>query len=212
MPTLASSVERKPSASGYGGAEESASCALPSLERKASIDTSDPSTPTSPRPPPPARKASLIGASGVASVADVEVEGERWRSNSGSHRSIIHKVLTAVRERVSADKSRYSDSKYDLDLSYITDRVIAMAYPASGFEATYRNSIAEVAAMLKGMCSFAASLFSSSWCRPANHRITTARHDMPLDPAAFHISFSHPSHPALVLLCTIRHNLQGPNI
>ena len=46
-----------------------------------------------------------------------------------------------IRKIVSGHSRRYIDAKYNLDLSYITDRIIAMSYPASGFEAAYRNHI-----------------------------------------------------------------------
>lgn len=62
-----------------------------------------------------------------------------------------------VRNKVSGDKTRYTNGNYDLDLTYITDRIIgnkstkrneiktffflAMSFPADGMESTYRNSI-----------------------------------------------------------------------
>ena len=35
-----------------------------------------------------------------------------------------------------------------MDLTYITDRLIVMSYPASGFETVYRNPIKKVANFL----------------------------------------------------------------
>lgn len=57
---------------------------------------------------------------------------------------------------MSADKCRLRDDSYDLDLTYICDRVIAMSFPADGYEKAYRNDVDEVAAFLKvlsPMCS-----------------------------------------------------------
>lgn len=50
---------------------------------------------------------------------------------------------------VSGKKRRFIDRKYNLDLSYITPRIIAMAYPATGLESVYRNSITKVSNFLK---------------------------------------------------------------
>lgn len=46
-------------------------------------------------------------------------------------------------------KARFKDESFDLDLTYITDRIIAMSFPATGLEAMYRNKLDDVAAMLK---------------------------------------------------------------
>lgn len=53
-----------------------------------------------------------------------------------------------VREMVSNKKIRYKDADFNLDLTYITPRIIAMAYPASGFESLYRNKITDVSKMM----------------------------------------------------------------
>lgn len=54
-----------------------------------------------------------------------------------------------IKTIVSGKKKRFIDRKYNLDLSYITPRIIAMAYPASGMESVYRNSITKVSKFLK---------------------------------------------------------------
>ncbi|CDR18867.1 unnamed protein product [Oncorhynchus mykiss] len=43
---------------------------------------------------------------------------------------------------------RTSKDGFDLDLTYVTDRVIAMSFPSSGKQALYRNPIREVARFL----------------------------------------------------------------
>jgi phosphatidylinositol-3,4,5-trisphosphate 3-phosphatase/dual-specificity protein phosphatase PTEN len=53
------------------------------------------------------------------------------------------------RTLVSGKKKRFIDRKYNLDLSYITPRIIAMAYPASGLQVVFRNSIEQVSKFLK---------------------------------------------------------------
>jgi phosphatidylinositol-3,4,5-trisphosphate 3-phosphatase/dual-specificity protein phosphatase PTEN len=57
--------------------------------------------------------------------------------------------MNYLRTLVSGKKKRYVDRKYNLDLSYITPRLIAMAFPGSGFETVYRNSIDQVSKFMK---------------------------------------------------------------
>ena len=53
--------------------------------------------------------------------------------------------------QVSQNKRRYVDEDFNLDLTYVTDRVIAMSFPASGSRSLYRNSIQEVGRFLDKM-------------------------------------------------------------
>lgn len=46
-------------------------------------------------------------------------------------------------------RDRFVNEEFDLDLTYITERIIAMSFPATGMESTYRNSLKDVAKMLK---------------------------------------------------------------
>jgi len=57
-------------------------------------------------------------------------------------------IVKAVRKTISADKTRFENETYDLDLTYICERVIAMSFPADGVESAYRNSIYDVSQML----------------------------------------------------------------
>jgi phosphatidylinositol-3,4,5-trisphosphate 3-phosphatase/dual-specificity protein phosphatase PTEN len=52
--------------------------------------------------------------------------------------------MNFFRELVSGQKVRFLNGEYNLDLTYITNRVIAMSFPASGFESTFRNNIDDV--------------------------------------------------------------------
>lgn len=49
-----------------------------------------------------------------------------------------------IRKIVTRDKIRFTKENYSLDISYITPRILAMSFPASGLESMYRNPISEV--------------------------------------------------------------------
>ena len=53
-------------------------------------------------------------------------------------------LLGAARSVVSQKKVRYQLDGFDLDLTYITNQVIAMGFPTEGAEAAYRNPMSEV--------------------------------------------------------------------
>ena len=49
-----------------------------------------------------------------------------------------------LKSLVSQDKNRFCFDGYDLDLSYITPRIIAMGLPSTSLEALYRNNMTDV--------------------------------------------------------------------
>ena len=49
-----------------------------------------------------------------------------------------------IREMVSGKKRRFQNEQYNLDLSYITPRIIAMSLPSTGLAKVYRNKIEDV--------------------------------------------------------------------
>jgi hypothetical protein len=64
--------------------------------------------------------------------------------------SIVNFGLNLLRTAVSGRRNRFQDPHTgdDLDLTYITPRIIAMAFPASDLESLYRNNISDVARCL----------------------------------------------------------------
>eukprot|EP00092_Neocalanus_flemingeri_P006606 GFUD01007125.1.p1 GENE.GFUD01007125.1~~GFUD01007125.1.p1 ORF type:complete len:594 (-),score=150.38 GFUD01007125.1:72-1853(-) len=59
-----------------------------------------------------------------------------------------HNLQTAARQLISQNKRRYQQDGFDLDLTYVTNRVIATSFPSSGMWSLYRNPIEKVAAFL----------------------------------------------------------------
>mmetsp|Transcript_41015 Transcript_41015/g.117866 ORF Transcript_41015/g.117866 Transcript_41015/m.117866 type:complete len:403 (-) Transcript_41015:216-1424(-) len=58
-------------------------------------------------------------------------------------------VFKHLRGLVSGKKKRFQDGVFDLDLAYVTPRVIAMGYPSVGLEVAYRNPATEVRRFLE---------------------------------------------------------------
>jgi len=52
--------------------------------------------------------------------------------------------MNFLRKIVSGKRKRLQTEKYDLDITYVTERVCGMSFPASGFEKCYRNNINDV--------------------------------------------------------------------
>lgn len=56
--------------------------------------------------------------------------------------------MNYFRKLVSGKRNRFVGDKFDLDITYVSDRVLGMSFPASGFEQTYRNRIDDVVEFL----------------------------------------------------------------
>ena len=55
-------------------------------------------------------------------------------------------MKTHIRKIVSGKRNRFENDKYNLDITYITQRVLGMSFPASsGTQKFYRNNINKVA-------------------------------------------------------------------
>ena len=95
----------------------------------------------------------------IAIVVDDPNESEFWRLTvAGRAIRMIRlfrfipqcrKCVLSARVTTSLNKRRFREDGYDLDLTYITDKVIAMSFPSSSWFALYRNPIEEVAKFFK---------------------------------------------------------------
>ncbi|KAK3248725.1 hypothetical protein CYMTET_41823 [Cymbomonas tetramitiformis] len=57
-------------------------------------------------------------------------------------------MSSIIRSLVSKKKRRFQQEGFDLDLTYVTERIIAMGYPSEGREGYYRNPMSEVVRFL----------------------------------------------------------------
>jgi len=72
-----------------------------------------------------------------------------WKSKfKALANNFADKVKQSARGAVSQDKKRFQKDGFDLDLSYITPQLIAMAMPGDRVNAAWRNDISEVALFL----------------------------------------------------------------
>lgn len=56
--------------------------------------------------------------------------------------------MNYLRAIVSGKKKRYREDGYNLDLTYVTPRIIAMAIPGEGMSKIYRNPLESVSKFL----------------------------------------------------------------
>ncbi|KAL3110153.1 hypothetical protein niasHT_015756 [Heterodera trifolii] len=93
-------------------------------------------------------------------------------------------LCTPLRTIVSQNRRRYQMDGFNLDLTYITDRIIAMGYPADTREALYRNSMNHIVRFLEHY-------------HPGHYKVFNLRGQYVYDPANFHnrvVSFEMTDH------------------
>lgn len=85
-----------------------------------------------------------LDLAGAAPKAKAKAEGEGYKQKATFLSRTARHMMSRYQKKV-----RYKEGDFDLDLTYITPRCIAMSFPASGVEAIYRNDANDVAAMLQ---------------------------------------------------------------
>eukprot|EP00927_Polykrikos_kofoidii_P062357 TRINITY_DN57165_c0_g1_i1.p1 TRINITY_DN57165_c0_g1~~TRINITY_DN57165_c0_g1_i1.p1 ORF type:complete len:626 (-),score=94.70 TRINITY_DN57165_c0_g1_i1:71-1879(-) len=76
-----------------------------------------------------------------------------WSQNSG-HTSAGFcewNILSWVRRMIAGGRHRFQVGDFDLDLAYVTSRVIAMGFPGKGIHAAYRNPVTQVSRLLQSL-------------------------------------------------------------
>ncbi|WKY04941.1 hypothetical protein Q1695_005726 [Nippostrongylus brasiliensis] len=66
-----------------------------------------------------------------------------------SFNDVVDLVFNPLRSVISQNRRRYTEDGFNLDLTYITDRIIAMGYPAKSLERLYRNSMCHTVKFLE---------------------------------------------------------------
>ena len=101
-------------------------------------------TPAALDAPPPLGSASAHLRVCVLTTIDDALASTPHHHQSSWGNFRIQTVENRLRNLVSKEKRRFKDEKYDLDLTYINDKIIAMGFPSSGSEAAYRNDADDV--------------------------------------------------------------------
>ena len=106
--------------------------------------------PTSPHWPHFVERGEGRGEGGAAMAAASTPSG---RGSLDTHLPGMHisslPGASKIKRLVSKKKLRFTKDGFDLDLSYITPRLIAMGYPSTGAESFYRNPATQVQAFIE---------------------------------------------------------------
>lgn len=94
-------------------------------------------------------KAHLSSLDEIASFITTKELVKRQNVSEPATYNPTNSLMNRIRALVSKKKVRFRDDHFDLDLTYITDRLIAMGYPSEDLEGLYRNPYSQVYAFLE---------------------------------------------------------------
>ena len=76
-------------------------------------------------------------------AVEIDTQGSSGGDKKGKKKNKVKAQgccnLDRIRTIVSTNKNRMVTENFNLDLTYITNRIIACGFPAEGFEALFRN-------------------------------------------------------------------------
>ena len=141
---------------GWQGLDEADASRLMASHCYAYASGSGPSAPPACRWSSAAHEAELLAAIEEAdqrmaegrrhrhAAAAAELGGAAAGGAAGGAQPQSNFAVAKMRSLVSQEKRRFQEDGFDLDLTYITRRIIAMGFPSYGKEAYYRNPVPEV--------------------------------------------------------------------
>ncbi|KAH7566627.1 hypothetical protein JRO89_XS08G0204500 [Xanthoceras sorbifolium] len=200
-PVKASIVESPPAVSSITNRDSSGPESTPSMPSPSRISSWAKNL-TFPKPVPPQEYNSQAGSAGMSTFArftselgmrlpsvtrvqDENVEGTSTAAQGGvleslkkglvdSSKNAVKAMQVKARHIVSQNKRRYQEGEFDLDMTYITENIIAMGFPAgdisSGLfgyiEGFYRNHMEEVIKFFETHHKVASFPFTDHNCPP----------------------------------------------
>lgn len=97
----------------------------------------------------------------------------------GAKKFMAGKLSNLIRGKVSKKKKRFKAGGFDLDLTYITPRIIAMGFPSESVEGIYRNNMTDVQKFLNGR-------------HPKKYRVYNLCAERAYDKSKFHSACRYP--------------------
>ncbi len=100
---------------------------------------------------PSLRRFESLEVEALETSGSAKIDNSSWtQSLSAVASGVVESPFRVARHLVSGSKRRTQKDTFDLDLTYILPRVIALGLPSSSFESWYRNPLSEVRSFMDG--------------------------------------------------------------